>query len=72
MEIGLLLMLVSMMNLVVILSQSIFKGENPTYVIWGKKTQQPTFNAGLYSDIYRSISFKLCLMKGTTKPCILI
>ena len=48
---------------------SIFKGENPTYVILlGKKT---TFNIDLYSDIYRLISFKLGMVIETTKFYIL-
>ena len=39
---------------------SIFKGENPTHVIL-----LHNFNIGLYSDIYRPISFKLSMIEAT-------
>ena len=42
----------------------VFKGENSTPVILLKKN----FNIGLYSDIYRPVSCKLCVMIETTKP----
>ena len=41
----------------------IFKGEYPTYVISIKNK----VNVGLYSDIYRPISFTLGVMIETTK-----
>ena len=43
------------------------KGENPTYMISLQR-----FNFGLYSAIYRSISFNLCMMIGAIKLYILI
>ena len=47
---------------------SVYKGEKPTYVI-SFKTK---FNFGLYSNIFRPISFKLDVMIGPTKFYILI
>ena len=56
-----------MMNLILslFLVDLIFKGENSTY-------EEKNFNVGLYSDIYRPISFKLGMMIETTKLYILI
>ena len=50
------------------LIHSIIKGENPTCVI----SYEKTFDNGLYSDIYRLVSFKHGLMVKITKFCILI
>ena len=47
----------------------IFNGENPTYMISQKKSN---FNVGLYSDIYRRSSFKLGMIRETTKLYIFI
>ena len=63
MEYGILLRLVSVMNLILFyLIHSLFKGDNPTYVISLKTTTTTKpLNVGLYSDIYG-----LCMMTGTT------
>ena len=52
---------VSVMNLMLILFRPLFKGENSTSVILLKQT----FKIGLYSDMYRPISFKLGMIKTT-------
>ena len=68
MEFGLLVRLVSVMNLILYLVHSIFKGENPNYVISIKKI----YKIGLYPDIYLLISFKLSRMIGTIKVCVCV
>ena len=85
---GKLLRLVNMMNLKLTLSlvHSIFIGEKPTYMISlenrNKQTKQQqqqqrdthreNFDIGLYSDIYRPISFKLGMMIEITKIYICV
>ena len=65
MEFVVLLRLVGMMNLNSFCRvHSIFKGKNRTCVI--------SLNMGLYSDIYRLISFKRGMMIEITKLYILI
>ena len=54
------------------LVHSIFKVENPIYVISSKKQKQKTWSFDLYSDIYRLISFKFSMAIETTKLYILI
>ena len=49
--------------------QSVVKGENPTsMILLKKKTKKKTahFNAGLYSDIYRPVDFRLGMLIETT------
>ena len=67
MEIGLLLRLIGLMNLMLILSCLInIQGREPYFV---RKTPQP-FN--VHSDTYTSISFRLGIVIETTELCILI
>ena len=49
-----------------------FKGENPTYFISYSPSPKQRFNVGLYSDIYRPVSFKLGMMMEASKLYILI
>ena len=69
-EFGMLLILVGVMNLILILSCPFnIQGREPNLYDFVKKKN---FNVGLYSDIYRLISFKLCMLIKTTKLYILI
>ena len=69
MELGLLLRLGDVMNVILCyLLHSIFKGDNPTWVIF----VETDFQVGLYSDFYSLVSFKLYMMIETTKLYILM
>ena len=61
-DFGLMLRLVGLMKLILCPVWSIFKGENTAEMIWWKEV-----NVGLYSDMYRLISFKFGMMIDTTK-----
>ena len=50
----------------------ILKGENPACMISLKKKKKKNFNVGLYSDIYRLISFKFGMIIQITKLNILM
>ena len=62
-----LLRLLSVITLIYIyLIHSVFKGGNPVYVIsFLKQNKKQPFNVGLYSDIYRPISFKRSVIMST-------
>ena len=68
MEFGVLLRLVGVMNLILVSCLFNIQGREPSMCDFVKKKKK----FGLYSDIYRLISFKFDLMIGTTKRNILI
>ena len=72
MEFGVLLRLVSVMNLTLLLSHHlIYKGENLIRVILLLK-KKPNFDVGFCSDIYTPNSFKHCVMIEITMLYILM
>ena len=74
---GIELKVVGVMNLTLISSCPFtFQKREPCWCEFLKKNKTKTTttktNVGLYSDIYRAISFKLFMRIGNTKLCILI
>ena len=67
MEVGILLRLLGSMYLILVLSCPFnIQGREPNLSAFTEKKK------GLYSDIYRPISFRLVMMIGTTKLYILM
>ena len=75
MEFGILVRLVGVMKLVLIACRT-FIIQMRTYLCGyakkNKQTNKQNFYVGLYSDVYRPISFKLGLIIETTKLYILV
>ena len=71
-EFSILLRLISVMSAILILSYPYGIQGRELYLCDFAKKNRSAFNFGLYSSIYRPISFKHGMIIGTAKLCILI